>query len=201
MTFTLSAKQGIHSDYEIKRLLFNSMMISLKRHYGIKHYVWRAEPQKNGRIHFHVVSNQFIHYQELRDEWNNCQKKLGYIDLFNESNHHIDPNSTDIKAVINPKKITGYLAKYLAKSDPSRRKIKGRLWGCSDNLLIQNDNWIELNSDNSELFQNLYTRNEDKVFNHDFFTFIPMTSAQMKKQIPKPWYHDYALFLDNVKVS
>ena len=42
ITLTLSAKQGIHTDIEIKRELLNHFLITIKRSFGVKHYVWRA---------------------------------------------------------------------------------------------------------------------------------------------------------------
>jgi hypothetical protein len=57
-----------------------------------------------------------------------------------------DPNSTDVHAVHKVKDIASYLAKYMGKSDDDRRKVKGRLWGCSTNLSETNKLMIELKS-------------------------------------------------------
>ena len=55
-----------------------------------------------------------------------------------------DPNSTDVHSVYKIKDIASYLAKYMGKSDEGRRKVKGRLWGCSTNLSETNKLMIEL---------------------------------------------------------
>lgn len=44
------------------------------------------------------------------------------------------PNSTDVHSVKNIKDLPAYLAKYMAKSDESRRAMQGRIWGCSERL-------------------------------------------------------------------
>ena len=49
VTLTLSAKQ-FHSDNEIKAQLLNQFLVEFSSTWKVKHYVWRAEPQKNGNI-------------------------------------------------------------------------------------------------------------------------------------------------------
>lgn len=84
VTFVLPSKQ-IHSDNEIKRTLWNSMLIELTRYHGIKNYLWRAEKQKNGNIHFHLIIDKFVKYDELRKRWNRITNKLGYVDRYREN--------------------------------------------------------------------------------------------------------------------
>lgn len=75
----------MHTDNEIKAKLFNHLLTELRNQFGMKHYVWRAEKQKNGNIHFHIVTNIFISHIELRKKWNRIQNKLGYVDRYRES--------------------------------------------------------------------------------------------------------------------
>lgn len=55
-----------------------------------------------------------------------------------------NPNSTDVRSVVNVKNIAGYLAKYMVKKEVGRREIKGRVWSCSYNLSSENKLVIEL---------------------------------------------------------
>lgn len=80
-TLTLPSKQ-IHSDNEIKAKCLNQILIELKKYYNVKNYIWRAEKQKNGNIHFHILVDKFIPHQELRDRWNRITNKLGYVDTY-----------------------------------------------------------------------------------------------------------------------
>jgi len=81
VTLTLASKQ-IHDDNTIKKELLNHFLIEAKRKWKINRYLWRAEAQKNGNIHFHILTDKFIPWQELRETWNRIQNKLGYIDRY-----------------------------------------------------------------------------------------------------------------------
>ena len=83
VTLTLSAKQ-VHPDNEIKARLLNQFLLEAKKKWGVKNYLWRAESQQNGNIHFHVVTDRFIPWDELRQTWNRIQNKLGYVDRYAE---------------------------------------------------------------------------------------------------------------------
>lgn len=83
ITLTLSSKQ-IHSDHEIKSTCLNQFLIEARKKWNVQHYLWRAEPQSNGNIHFHVLCDKFIPWSELRDTWNRIQNKLGYVDRYRE---------------------------------------------------------------------------------------------------------------------
>lgn len=78
VTTTLPSKQ-IHSDKEIKRYSFVPFLQILQEKYGVTAYVWRAEKQRNGNIHFHIIINRIIKWQAIRKEWNKCIERLGYV--------------------------------------------------------------------------------------------------------------------------
>lgn len=81
ITLTLSSEQT-HTDNELKNKLLNHFLTEIKKHYNIKHYVWRLEKQANGRAHFHIVCDNFIPHNDLRNMWNRIQNKLGYVDKY-----------------------------------------------------------------------------------------------------------------------
>lgn len=83
ITLTLPSKQ-VHSDTDIKNKLLNQLLIEAKRKWQIKNYIWKAEPQKNGNIHFHLTTDQFIPHTELRDTWNRIINKLGYVENYSD---------------------------------------------------------------------------------------------------------------------
>lgn len=84
VTFDLPSEQ-IHTDNEIKEKLWNSMLIELTRYHQVKHYLWRAEKQKNGNIHFHLIIDKFVPYDVLRRRWNRITNKLGYVDRYRDN--------------------------------------------------------------------------------------------------------------------
>ena len=132
VTLTLSASQ-LHSDNEIKRKCLTPFISTLQRKFNVHHYFWRAESQKNGSIHFHLIIDSWIDHRKLRLEWNKCIDKLGYIDRFEKSYGHRNPNSTDIHSFKSINSPASYVIKYCCKTD-GYRKIDGRIHGCSDGL-------------------------------------------------------------------
>lgn len=91
ITLTLASEQ-VHSDNEIKKELLNQFLIEARKKWSVDKYVWRAEKQNNGNIHFHIVVDKFIQYDRLRKVWNRIQNKLGYVDRYadNQKAFHSD---------------------------------------------------------------------------------------------------------------
>lgn len=81
VTLTLASAQ-IHSDNEIRKILLNQFLTEMREKFGLKNYIWKAEKQQNGNIHFHVIIDIFISHLEIRQIWNRIQNKLGYVDRF-----------------------------------------------------------------------------------------------------------------------
>jgi hypothetical protein len=83
ITLTLPSPQQ-HPDTEIINKCLNQFIIEIKKNHQVKHYIWRAEKQKNGNIHFHILINKFIHWNDIRNRWNRIINKLGYVDRYRE---------------------------------------------------------------------------------------------------------------------
>lgn len=84
ITLTLSSPQ-VHTDQEIKKHLLNQFFIEMSRRWKVPCYIWRAEKQVNGNIHFHIITGKFIPWSELRNVWNRIQQKLGYVTRYREN--------------------------------------------------------------------------------------------------------------------
>jgi len=80
-TLTLSSKQ-IHSDNEIKRKIFNPFIDYCKRKDVFENYFWKAEKQKNGNIHFHLIIDKYLDLGKIKKLWNTFQNRLGYLDSY-----------------------------------------------------------------------------------------------------------------------
>ena len=174
ITLTLPSRQK-HSDIEIKRKALNPFLIYLKRKAGVKNFIWKAEPQKNGNIHFHILVDKWVKWQKVRKIWNQILDSLGYIDEFENRHGHRDPNSTDIHGLYKDKKgkeiifIGAYLSKYMSKTGENERLLSGRVWGCSDNLKK-----LECFSDYDDritdaFFESLKNSDQVKEFSGEFF--------------------------------
>jgi hypothetical protein len=200
ITLTLSSEQ-MHSDNEIRKKLLNQMLVEFRKYYNVKNYVWRAEKQKNGNIHFHIIIDRFIPWWELRNRWNRIQNKLGYVDRFKErirmqkrvtKEKYNNPNSVDIHSLYRVRNIKKYLSKYLSKNvknanelteeEKSKLLVKGRLWGANQELSnvkgarVLVDREIE-----SELIK-LIESDNSKVLNEDYYSIIFIDITKLSKK-------------------
>ena len=132
VTLTISARKLI-AHREAYRLGLGPFLDWLRRK-GCRHYIWKAELQDRGQIHYHVTTDIFIPYYDLRNEWNRLQGLAGWLDEFRAAFRHSNPNSTDIHAVHRVQRLDLYLSKYVAKSVGSG-KIDGKVWGCDRGLM------------------------------------------------------------------
>lgn len=82
VTLTFPAKQE-HTDLEAKKML-NYYLTELKNSIGNFMYVWKAEKQKNGNIHFHVLINRYVNYLHIRKIWNAILNRYGYIEKYKQ---------------------------------------------------------------------------------------------------------------------
>lgn len=78
VTLTLCARQK-HTDTEVRSGMLNQFLTELRQQHHLKNYIWKAEKQNNGNIHFHIIIDVFIHYRTIRDIWNRIQSNYGYI--------------------------------------------------------------------------------------------------------------------------
>ena len=115
ITLTLPAKQA-HTDQVIKAKCLNSFLTIMRTKYKLTNYMWRAEAQANGNIHFHLVTDIYIHHTDIRKHWNSVVENLGYVSRFYEKFKHRDPNSIDVHSVKHVRKLASYLSKYFGKN-------------------------------------------------------------------------------------
>lgn len=81
ITLTLPSPQA-HTDQEIKRKCLNNFILWMREQKGVLNYYWRAEPQKNGNIHFHILADKFINHLEVKERWNTIINLLNYVDVY-----------------------------------------------------------------------------------------------------------------------
>lgn len=122
-TVTLPIQQH-HTDKEIKRHILIPFIEKLQRIYNVRHYFWKAEPQQNGNIHFHLILDKYISNKWLQNEWNVSCNALDYLnDYFGETGSLLPP-STDIRKPKEAKNLINYMLKYVTKSPLKLTSIK-----------------------------------------------------------------------------
>lgn len=180
ITLTLSGVQ-MHADKFVVHKMLRPFLKYIQRK-GAKYYVWKAETQDNGNLHFHITTNTYIHWKSIRNKWNSLQNKYGYLDKYFETHDDKDANSTDIHSVKNDNSIIGYMVKYMLKGDrykknqsatynipehyyhdklneldsegkKVKRFIECALWNCSNGLNKYKINITEEESEFSEVIQ------------------------------------------------
>lgn len=122
VTLTLPSAQGVVTDRDLKKKVFDPFIKSMKRKHGLKSYVWRSERQFNGNLHFHLTTDSFLPYGSIRDEWNRFLSKFHFIDDFHSQHNHFSPNSTDVHSVQDINNIASYMVKYMSKSPEAHLK-------------------------------------------------------------------------------
>ena len=80
---TLCSPQA-HTDIYIKKVLLNQFFNELRVKFPHLLYLWRAEKQQNGNVHFHVLMNHFYKSDILQRQWNRILDKFGYVKIYKE---------------------------------------------------------------------------------------------------------------------
>lgn len=160
VTFTLTGPQN-HTDKKIIRD-FQKIIDHLRRVKNwvidengkttrvealpIENYIWRAETQENGNIHFHLLIDSFFNMHTLKKIWNKWLEKNGYPPAV---------NSVRVDSLKDVRNRVAYITKYMSKpplrneykkmprrlldeipnDEKYRRPIIGKTWGCSEKLL------------------------------------------------------------------
>jgi hypothetical protein len=116
ITLTLSDTQK-HTDHEIKQHMLAPFLKWLERSHNCQSYIWKAESQDNGNIHFHITVNQFVHWKSIRAKWNRLLANHGYCKVFQDGTNDKGNAATQIKAVKTMKGIVSYMQSYITKKD------------------------------------------------------------------------------------
>jgi len=179
ITLTLSGSQT-HTDEFIKEHMLYPFLKWLGRSHGAWLYLWKAETQLNGNIHFHITTNTFVHWQSIRRKWNQLQSKHGYLKKWTEGNVRGDPNSTDVHSVRNEDEVCRYMVKYLLKNDDKRRKVDGRVWACSMHLSKMKVFTSEHDKDFIDTAETVFSQSTVKKLDHaTLLLHKPVTKLKM----------------------
>jgi hypothetical protein len=151
--------------------------------YNLKNYIWKAEVQKNGNIHFHILQETYVHHSDLRALWNSCQDKLGYVQEFTDRVHKENPNSTDIHALKGVRNVEAYVSKYMSKFD-AVRPICGHVWGRSDTFTNLQPFALHNDLDLHEWFNMMEASIDHKTFTGDQFSVTNFKTAPNWRTLP-----------------
>lgn len=102
---------------ESNKVLLNTFLQDMRRNCNMQNYIWRLEHQKNGKIHYHIITDAAINYHYARHVWNRIQLGAGTMDAFSEKFGSMDFNEyvDHMAQYFDGKPDFGKLSKWYAK--------------------------------------------------------------------------------------
>lgn len=198
ITLTLCAPQLGVSDRIVKSKMLEPWLKNMRNVQGLRSYVWRAERQKNGNIHFHVSTDTYISYEVIRDAWNFQMSKFHFTNHFQHRNDSVFPNSTDVHSVANIRDLASYLVKYMLKDEKGLNSIEGKVWDCSKNLKLKDRVAYEMSVKDFELMKFLIEKYPDQLIETDHCSIFKLTEDEMRMYLPADYFDNYVSWLDNI---
>ncbi|MBT0550815.1 rolling circle replication-associated protein [Riemerella anatipestifer] len=182
--YTITFPFGIDDDIAYK--LLNTWLTRCRKECGLKSYLWVAERQKNGTLHFHLITNNYMKIgtvnEFMKTALSNAKNK-GEISC--RKNIIQKYNGVDVDNLYYPKKRKGkpkrlsganamnklafYLTKYVTKNDTKSNRLP---WHCSRDIsaLFVSINYQDISTHE---IANLISDNPEAVltFNEEYFTY------------------------------
>lgn len=193
VTLTLSGTQR-HDDRWIKKNMLELWLKRMQNKYGVENYFWKAESQKNGNLHFHVITDVYIPFTFVQSNWNEIQRSHGYLNGYFSVHGHYNAPSTHIRELTAMVDGIGYAMKY-CKKDTNARPIKGSIFRFSNSLLDVTIPPIMISQENEEEWKQFCSKYVVKIVKDDFWTALFFnTRAKGFKQpafIAKETFHYY----------
>ncbi len=124
--YSISFPIGMSDD--LIRKVHNTVLTRLRKSNGKFSYIWIAERQKNGTLHFHMLTNTFFNIRIINYFYAKAiHNILIKSDLGTVKFDYKLYNGCDVKRVYSVQKLTKYLTKYVTKNN---EKMDGLLWNC-----------------------------------------------------------------------
>lgn len=190
--------------------IWNYWLTACRKRFGLEHYIWVTERQRNNTIHFHMLTNNWLPVQQVNRAMaiiiNNAVSR-GSLTWGNSSLDRY--NGVDVDAVYNSKRhrktgknftpsqqrdwVSKYITKYVTKNEA---RFKHLCWHCSRSLsALFTSTIVRLSESQSivESLPDLYTdgnsiqlMSEDKYYqiNSDFVKVLVF------KFVPPDWLFD-----------
>jgi hypothetical protein len=196
ITLTLCSEQK-HPDEYIKRTMLTQFIQKLQTNHDIKNLFWRAEKQKNGNIHFHIITDKYIPKSKLSKYWADLLEKEGYLKSYQEKFGNKQPPSVNVEGADSIKNFIEYVTKYATKESPAET-VAGRIYGMTDNLRkIQPFTTCQDNQISEDINQIIY-ENRPKYFDMEFAGVYLLIGKKMLDFSSKALIKQYRMYLMDV---
>lgn len=134
VTLTMPDTDEPVTEHTLKKKLLQPFLAYMRKYGYLRNYVWKLEFHKSGKAHIHITTDTFIHYSDLRNNWNRILRNNNVLSKWERENGNKQPNSTDVHSVYKVANVAAYISKYMSKSGEGDTKATTRLWGCNYEL-------------------------------------------------------------------
>lgn len=83
ITLTLPSSQQ-HSDQFLTSNALKGFLDLCRKRGILANYVWRAEKQKKGNIHYHIITDEIVNYNTIYTLWNLQMERFGYLQRYTQ---------------------------------------------------------------------------------------------------------------------
>lgn len=133
ITLTIPEQDQKYEANEGHKYLLEPFIRRMREKHGMTTYIWKAEFQQNGMLHYHITTRAWILHSDIKETWNNLLHKNHLLDYHYQKYGNHTPPSTQIKKVYKNKKLESYLQKEISKVQ-NDKTTDGKIWDCSLNL-------------------------------------------------------------------
>lgn len=180
ITLTIPKQQKAADSKFTHKHLLEPMLRVLRRRHQLRSYVWKAELQANGSVHYHITSDIFINHTDLRNEWNAILTRNGMLDDYYSEHGHYNANSTDIHSVKKVRNMEAYLVKYVTKEYQNSQALSGKVWDCSLSLK-RNRYWtIDACGVYEEILNKAIENKQITAYTSENFTIYTIRNSSVK---------------------
>jgi len=88
ITLTLPSKQKEPTKL-VTQKYFNQFLTEIRQRVSMQNYVWRLEFQKNGNVHYHIVTDSFLDYYLVKSVWNRVLSKGNYVQEYTDKHKNL----------------------------------------------------------------------------------------------------------------
>lgn len=132
---TLTHRHGSHTVEEFQHCFQKSFLPRLKEIIPEACFIWRLEPHRNGKPHYHLIAWSFRQKIKIESEFYARQIRKAWRNAIDQHDRAAELYSCKIEPLGSHRKVMSYVSKYVAKEDDEvSRKIEGRRWASSTNL-------------------------------------------------------------------
>lgn len=137
ITLTLPSKQ-VESTQTVTNTYFNQFLTEIRQRTKMSNYVWRLEFQKNGNVHYHIITDTYLDYFEVLNIWCRILSKGSYIDTYQDKFKNLNLSQYNKLVNCNGKQEFNTIAKRYAKG----KKSNWRKPNCVDVKSVSNNQSI-----------------------------------------------------------